>query len=343
MTADMQPGEPLPVRLRRARLAAALEGGTARPWERIAWYAGVAQRDPEGALAGLEAVAAEQPNDLQALIAILEVHVRTGDPAPIEATLARIAALDARKPVWLERFAEAWRTGRIEMDGIALGVDRRVVAPAILRGFAEGDYELREATAAAALVRPGDRVLELGAGVGYVAVATLARQPDVVWHAVEANPALVPLIEENRRLNGVSFTIENAAWGDRDGPVALHGSRRGFWAASLLADADATDPVEVPGVDAARGIAAFRPTVLVMDVEGAEYAIIERADLGAVERMVVEFHPGLASDRVHTRALGRLIAAGFVVDTALSGGDVLCLRRDAADTDPALRASASGT
>jgi tRNA1(Val) A37 N6-methylase TrmN6 len=63
--------------------------------------------------------------------------------------------------------------------------------------------------AAAVEARPGDRVLDLGAGVGAVGLCLAARVPRCTVTAVELQPALAGLAERNARLNGVAdrFTV----------------------------------------------------------------------------------------------------------------------------------------
>jgi tRNA wybutosine-synthesizing protein 2 len=53
------------------------------------------------------------------------------------------------------------------------------------------------------LVRPGEHVVDLFAGIGYFAIPAAKRAPTVRVTAVEANPLSVRYLEENVRANGV--------------------------------------------------------------------------------------------------------------------------------------------
>jgi tRNA1(Val) A37 N6-methylase TrmN6 len=61
--------------------------------------------------------------------------------------------------------------------------------------------------AAAVEAKPGDRVLDLGAGVGAVSLCLAARVPDCTITGVELQPALAKLAQRNARLNGVEDRI----------------------------------------------------------------------------------------------------------------------------------------
>jgi hypothetical protein len=94
--------------------------------------------------------------------------------------------------------------------------------------------------------------------------------------------------------------------------------RENFWASSTAqrkGDArDGVAAISIPALDINALIARFRPTVLVVDIEGAEHGLFDAAELDGVRTMIVEFHPrlyGLQGVRDVTRALSR---HGFAYD-----------------------------
>src|SRR5215472_6703225 len=56
-------------------------------------------------------------------------------------------------------------------------------------------------------VRAGDRVVELGAGVGAAGLALAARVPGASITMIELDPQLAALAEENARLNGLAERV----------------------------------------------------------------------------------------------------------------------------------------
>ena len=70
--------------------------------------------------------------------------------------------------------------------------DPSVITPPIREAMLDGRFETEEASQIPAIVRPGDRVLEIGAGIGFISTL-LARERRVARViAVEANPDLSP-------------------------------------------------------------------------------------------------------------------------------------------------------
>lgn len=137
--------------------------------------------------------------------------------------------------------------------------------------------------AAACDARPGERVLDLGCGVGAAMLLAAARRPEVAFTGVERDPAALALARENVRLNGLETRVTPLA-GDVgagfralvlqpfdaalcnppffDDPGALrppHPSRRGAW----LAD---------------HGLGAWIAFLLKAVREGGTITLVHRAD-----------------------------------------------------------------
>jgi FkbM family methyltransferase len=201
----------------------------------------------------------------------------------------------------------------IELHGVRVPFVPAIITPPIERPLRSGRYEKGERLALRATLRPGDRVLELGAGIGLLStVAALTPGVETVV-AVEANPALVPLIRETHRLSGVAgrVAIENAvaSAGDAQGGTLPFYLRRDFRASSMEPDSRAFQAVvEVPQRPVSALLAQHRPTVIVCDIEGAELALFEAADLAGVRAVAVKLHAKIygkaGADRI-ARALRR--------------------------------------
>jgi FkbM family methyltransferase len=203
----------------------------------------------------------------------------------------------------------------IETEGVLIPFLPRIITPAIEGPMRKGRYERGEARALRALLRPGDRVLELGAGVGLLSTIA-ARLPGVAAvTAVEANPDLVPLIRETWRINGVgNGTLVNAVVtaGGGGGGEAESFLRRDFWASSMEAASRPYErSVRVPRVAIGDLLAETRPTVISCNLEGAEAGLFDAVDLAGVRAVVMELHPKVYG-RDGVRAVSdRLEAAGL--------------------------------
>ena len=98
---------------------------------------------------------------------------------------------------------------------IRAGTQRFRASDAVTRErLLNGDYELPERFAVKRYLRPSTPVVELGASLGVVSCAINRRLSNPERHvAVEANPAVLPILTGNRDLNGCRFEIVHAAAG----------------------------------------------------------------------------------------------------------------------------------
>lgn len=166
--------------------------------------------------------------------------------------------------------------------------------PGQIRRINRAKYEGQEIAGALHVVGAGDRVLEVGAGLGIVgAVVAHNRAPERML-SFEANPALLPHIRRLYRLNGLEAAAEarNAvliAAPDRPETVPFH-IHPSFRSSSLIAAEDSAPPIDVPTADFAEVCAELRPTVLISDIEGGELELLRHADLSGFRAMVIEFH-----------------------------------------------------
>lgn len=174
-------------------------------------------------------------------------------------------------------------------------------------------YELEDARLARRVLEPGDRVLELGSAIGFLALYCRTQLGIEDYAMVEANPRLVALIEENFRLNGLPPPpLFNVAAGAEDGEVSF-AINRDYWSSSTLARDNERDRVTVPQRTIPSLIAElpFTPNVLIIDIEGGEAAIpLEHWLL--FDKIIGEFHERLVGEAAIARIEQALLAAGYV-------------------------------
>lgn len=193
-------------------------------------------------------------------------------------------------------------------------------------------YEGEEIAGALALVRPGDRVLELGAGLGIVGAVVAANRAPARVVSYEANPNLIPHIHALQAINGLADRMEVRhavlmAGADLPETVTFH--LHASYLGSSLSGQGAGIAVPVDGWDTVA--AEFRPDVLICDIEGGEADLLAAADLSGLRAVVIEFHPkayGVPAMRTLKR---RLRDAGLNPVARLSSRAVWAASRDAAD------------
>jgi FkbM family methyltransferase len=138
-------------------------------------------------------------------------------------------------------------------------------------------------------VQPGDRVLVIGAGLGVVS-SLLAKIPGVERViAVEADPAVMPYLQRVHALNDVKWveTVNAVLTDNRTGRVPFF-SRHDIRASSLLpGDGDWEQVMRVPCMDLNLILAEEKINLIVCEIPTATAQLLECAELGLVERILV--------------------------------------------------------
>ncbi len=155
-------------------------------------------------------------------------------------------------------------------------------------------YEGQEISGALAVTRPGDRVLEMGAGLGIVGAVVAKNRAPVTLRAFEANPNLLPHIEELYAVNALpdaAITQKVLLSAPQIPNSVTFYLRNSFLGSSLHDSALPTEPVQVRTCDFNLYCAGFQPDVLLIDIEGGEMELLNDADLSDIRAIVIEFHP----------------------------------------------------
>lgn len=222
----------------------------------------------------------------------------------------------------------------LETQGIKIPYVRDVISDRMAEVIRKGRYESSEIKLLRKILRPRDRVLELGAGVGAVsaAAAEVVGPQDVL--AIEANPGLMPVIAETHRLNGVEGVevVNGVGVSSPTDEFMTFWLREHFWASSLAplkSDDHNTKKIQVPQIDLNSIIKERAPTVLVMDIEGGELELLPSLDMSSCRHVVIELHPRVYDLAGVDRCFNALSRQGLVYDAKRSrGGTVVVFSRE---------------
>lgn len=223
---------------------------------------------------------------------------------------------------------------RFTLNGIALDIPEHVLTEKLTEALAAGRYESSESAALARHLRPGDRLLELGSGAGYLAALAARTIGAAAVLGVEAHPDMVEAARANLARNGAGGVtlLWGAAVADGyAGETAEFWMRSAFWA-SALATAEQAGKAhprlrQVPALRLGALIARHRPSVLVIDIEGGELALFDAGLPAAIRLLLLEIHPGAYGPAGVKRIFDALAAAGMVCSPAGSRGDTLVFER----------------
>jgi FkbM family methyltransferase len=215
------------------------------------------------------------------------------------------------------------------LRGVLIPDDPRIITSSIRAAILSGRFETEEAASVDRIVRDGDRVLEIGAGLGFMSTL-LARRPEVARVvAVEANPDLIGYMAQLHADNGIAGVRRiNAVLTNQDGPPATFFLREDFWMGSLMPGPNPyRDTVQVPTRNLDGLLREEAISLVVCDIEGAECFVFEGADLSGVDRILVELHDHVTGLKGVASLFRELGEQGFAYDPRHSCRSVVLFQR----------------
>ncbi len=208
-----------------------------------------------------------------------------------------------------QRYHQLVNSKTVRLDGILVDARAEVVGDDVRQEIIRGNYEFAERKLLEQVLRPTDRVVELGAGIG--AIGLLASRligPENVA-SFEANPALEPVIRGNYDLNNLHPNLIMNA-------VTLDGGKVSFYVtksllSSSLHERGEKTEVEVASVAIGEVLRIHNPTILVLDIEGAEADLLPNTNLDGVRALLIELHPNVVGEPAIEALQESLRAKGF--------------------------------
>lgn len=205
---------------------------------------------------------------------------------------------------------------KVRMDGLTYSVD----CPNISRGhkstLAFGLHEIEERE----LIRrwlPSDiPVIEFGGGLGVVSCLANQKLDDRSQHiVVEANPAMIEVLERNRELNNCQFQVVNKAiaYGSDHVGLNLDGE---FVGATIKGGSSKAVRVQTTTISELMSTASFDQVGIICDIEGSEFDMIKRefSKLGPrIRYLMVEMHPKILGQSAVVEMIDDLFVMGFSI------------------------------
>ena len=248
----------------------------------------------------------------------------------------------AMPPVWKIR-RELWRVwlsikvsairafglnASMNYAGLQIPLNRQGMSAEVVMGIAMGLYEQPEINGLSRVIRPNDRILELGAGLGVVTtLLSRATGPGGKVIAYEADPKLISDTQEFLTKHGANnVDLRNAVLVPKAAPGetrAFHVSRV-FAVSSLVASGGGSrkTTISVPAQSFNDVIHEFRPDVLICDIEGGEAELIPAIDASGLRAVVIEMHPKRLPEAAIASVREALERQGLKQDPTPLGGTV---------------------
>jgi FkbM family methyltransferase len=210
------------------------------------------------------------------------------------------------------------------LRGLTLYLPEAALKGNLERALTSGRYENHEADALLLHLRPEDRLLDLGAGLGFICALAARVLGETSVLGIEAGPDTVKLARRNLAANGLDGVkvMRGAVVGEGEGEVEF-GQRPAFWASALKGPEgwpENAEVIRVPARPIGKLLAKFAPTVICCDIEGGELQVLTQP-LPGVRLVVVETHPevygaaGVAQIGAALQSQGFAAAEGAKKDT----------------------------
>lgn len=217
----------------------------------------------------------------------------------------------------------------IPLHNYKIGIDKRFVSLKILRALIKGWYENTEIELIKSSIKPDDRIIELGSGIGITAMIASKIVADAVW-PFELNPYLIDWSYDNFKRNGCNLKSNRIALLPANQITASSIDfyiREDFWGSSLSSSKPYIDIVSTPVVAVEEVIQEKKANTLIVDIEGAEVMFFNHTNLTGIKKIIMEVHYGVAGKSETNAMVMNLINQGFVLDLEKSGHQVLLLER----------------
>ncbi|MEM9107707.1 MAG: FkbM family methyltransferase, partial [Pseudomonadota bacterium] len=197
----------------------------------------------------------------------------------------------------------------ISISGIVLNTDPEIVPKGIRKQLLQKDYETPELKLVRLGITAQDRVLEIGAGIGFVGIACakICGQDNILSY--EPNPKMKPVIEANYSLNGMRPNLRSKVVAVTSGELEFFFSEHVL--SSSLVDRKQGTPTRVEADAISAVVDEFRPTAIVMDAEGAEIDLLPECDLTNVSTIAIEMHPHIVGAPAISELRAHLGEHGF--------------------------------
>lgn len=235
----------------------------------------------------------------------------------------KLTARRTRAPAyWWRRIA---RPRSLRIDGFTVEVDEKAIGRTATRALWRGTYEEAERFLVRSSLKPTDRVIEAGGGLGIVTM-NIARIVGANVVVYEASPVTAELLRRNLKRNGYAVEVRNRGLSDNErGERFVHADNiRG---SSSVAPPRGGAVHEIPTDDIARMLGEFPANTLVLDIEGREIDVLSRAPLDGIDKVIVEIHPRHLGDAPYLPFYRRMFDSGFLLRHEKSFDDVLLFER----------------
>lgn len=203
----------------------------------------------------------------------------------------------------------------IEYQGVRLSVKEDCISKSMFYQL-HHRYEQDEIILINKYVSSEDSILEVGGGIGFLSLYCKKHKQTRDYCIVESNPQLISTIEKNFHLNKfeMPLLINKVIVGRSEHKNVNFFITKNFWSSSSIPRHSDAQMISLEGITlpALLSELAFRPTVLIMDIEGGEQDIPVEA-LTQFKKVIIELHPYIIGTTTVSSIISNFIKNGFTL------------------------------
>lgn len=195
---------------------------------------------------------------------------------------------------------EMFKAKSVILSGIKIPIDDRIFSPVIINSLESKEYEHQESSELPWIIEDGERILEIGGGIGYISALAARDKRTSSIRVYEANPFLIPLIKNIHRINCIEGVevLNGVLSNNKNETKSKFYLRQDFWASSLKEKPwDYNEVIEVPNMSFSQEIKTFNPTLIICDIEGGELDLFQNSTLEGVNKVYMEVHQDVLGRR----------------------------------------------
>lgn len=219
----------------------------------------------------------------------------------------------------------------VDVGSISIYLDDPRIPDKTREALIGGRYEFKERELARRLLCKGDRVIELGGGMGVVTLTIANLLGSAAVKSFEANPVIIELARENAALMKMPVDIVHAI----ASPTSIAKEKESmdffvlnsFEASSTRRVSPAQKAVKVPVLSLEDVIFEYKANVLIFDIEGFEDEVILNTDLSNIDKLMLEIHPNILGREKCFELIDCLENKGLNLRSDLVFGDVIAFER----------------
>lgn len=222
-----------------------------------------------------------------------------------------------------------FKPNHINLDGVVLTINS-IVTDDVRDAMYRNRYESTEIICLQNILESNDIVMELGSGLGFVSTFCAKRLGSSKIFTYEANPILIPQIEQTYKANGVQPSLKQAVLDIKDGErdFYIHSDLR---SSSLFTRTGGQKTIQVEAIDVNKEISQIKPTLLIIDIEGGEIALVPSINFSTtgicIQKIIIELHERITGQTAKDALRHYFTIHNFSVNPKFSQNEVFYLER----------------